>query len=220
MLLHLAEHLSIPLRDRNAILAAAGFAPVYGERSLNDPELAAARRAVQTILEAHEPNPALAIDRHWNMVASNRAVAPLLTGVAPALLEPPANVLRVSMHPDGVAPRIVNYREWRAHVTGRLAQQFENSGDAVLIELLEELEAYPVPPGAKPPEPGGESLAGIAVPLEIQTEAGTLTFLSTTTVFGTALEISLSELAIEAFLPANTFTAEAIRRLDGAAHDA
>jgi transcriptional regulator with XRE-family HTH domain len=214
MVMHLAEHLSVPLRERNVLLVAAGFAPVYPERSLDDPSLSAARKTIELILRGHEPHPALAVDRHWIMLSANRAVAPLLSGVDKTLLQPPVNVLRLSLHPHGLAPRIENFREWRGHVIARLARQIENSADPVLIKLLEELKAYPVPAGAKPFRSVGPDAAGeIAVPLALSIEAGTLSFLSTTTVFGTALDISLSEVAIESFFPADSFTAETMRRL-------
>jgi transcriptional regulator with XRE-family HTH domain len=203
MLLRLAERLSIPARDRNLLLVAAGFAPALPERSLDDPALAAARRAVDLVLKAHEPFPALAVDRHWQMVAANAGVAPLLAGVAAHLLAPPVNVLRLSLHPEGVAPRIVNLAEWRAHVFHRLEAQIEASADQGLVDLLEELRAYP----------GGVSRAagphgGVAVPLVIRAGDAELSFLSTTTMFGTPIDITLSELAIEAFLPADARTAE------------
>jgi len=214
MVLRLAEHLSVPMRERNVLLTAAGFAPVYGERSLDDPELAAARNAVDLILKGHAPHPALAIDRHWTLIASNDALAHLLAGLDEALLAPPLNVLRLSLQREGLAPRIVNFREWRAHVIGRLAQQIENSADPVLIELLEELKAYPAPPGARPYRPSRQAAhGGIAVPLELESAHGRLSFLSTTTVFGTALDIALSELAIETFFPADRHTAEVMRSL-------
>jgi transcriptional regulator with XRE-family HTH domain len=214
MVLRLAEQLSIPLRERNALLVAAGFAPVYRERPLDDPGLVAARHAVELILRGHEPHPTLAIDRHWTLVSGNRAVAPLLAGIDADLLQPPVNVLRLSLHPRALAPRIRNFREWRAHVIGRLVRQIENSADPVLIRLLEELKGYPVPPGAKPYRPSEQgTFAGVFVPLELAAESGTLSFLSTTTVFGTALDISLSELAIESFFPADPSTAETMRRL-------
>ena len=213
MVLRLAEHLSIPLRERNAILVAAGFAPVYRERTLDDPGLEAARRAIDLILKGHAPHPALAIDRHWTMVTANDSVAPLLSGVDGALLEPPVNVLRLSLHPGGLAPRINNFREWRAHIIGRVTRQIDNSADPVLVELLEELKSYPVPPGARPYQPGNQvALGGIAVPIELATEHGVLSFVSATTVFGTAVDISLSELAIESFFPADAATAEAMRQ--------
>ncbi|QPC44675.1 helix-turn-helix transcriptional regulator [Kaustia mangrovi] len=214
MALHLAERLDIPLRDRNRLLAAAGFAPVYGQRTLDDPGLKAALEAVGQLLEAHEPYPALAVDRHWTLVTGNRAVARLLAGVDEALLAPPVNVLRLSLHPDGLARRIGNFREWKAHVTDRLARQIDNSGDPALIALLEELQSYPVPPGAKPWRAGGQAAhGGIAVPLELRGEESAMSFLSTTTVFGTALDITLSELAIESFFPADAGTAAILRRM-------
>lgn len=214
MLLHLAEHLAVPVRERNALLVAAGYAPVYRDRGLDDPGLDAARAAVALILKGHEPHPALALDRHWHLLDANRAVPPLLAGVAPALLTPPLNVLRLSFHPDGLAPRIGNFREWRAHVIGRLVQQINACGDPALTALLEEIRSYPTPAAARPHRPGGaDPLAGIAVPFELITGDGTLSFLSTTTVFGTAVSISLSELAIESFFPADAATAAAMRRL-------
>jgi transcriptional regulator with XRE-family HTH domain len=202
MLLRLAERLAIPLRDRNTLLVAAGFAPALPERSLDDPALADARRAVDLVLEAHEPFPALAVDRHWRMIAANAGVAPLLAGVAPHLLAPPVNVLRLSLHPEGVAPRIVNLAEWRAHIFHRLEAQIAASADAVLIALLAELRAYPGG-GAR----GEDSHGGVAVPLVLSAGDARLSFLSTTTMFGTPIDIALSELAIEAFLPGDRETA-------------
>lgn len=214
MVLRLAEQLAIPLRERNALLIAAGFAPVYRERKLDEPGLAAARSVIERILQGHEPHPALAVDRHWTLITANRTVAPLLAGVDPALLQPPLNVLRVSLHPRGLAPRIVNFREWRYHALGRLRQQIDNSADAGLAALLDELKAYPVPPGIGPRRRGsGEAPTHIAVPLQLATEHGELSFLSTTTVFGTAVDITLSELAIESFFPADRATADTLRQL-------
>ena len=216
MVLRLAEQLEVPLRERNAMLVAAGFAPAYRERKLDDPALAAGRRALELILAGHEPHPALAVDRHWNLVFANRAVAPLMAGADAKLLAPPVNVLRLSLHPTGLAQRIVNFREWRAHILERLARQIDASADAGLIELLEELKGYPVPPGARPYRPAAEDpLGGVAVPLVFTTDAGALRFLSTTTVFGTALDISLAELTIETFFPADAETAATMRRLLG-----
>ena len=217
MLLHLAERLGIPLRERNVLLVAAGYAPVYGERKLHDADAAAARRVVEWILKGHEPYPALAVDRHWTLVTANAPAMRLMEGVDPALLSSPINVLRVSLHPDGLASRIVNFREWRAHVLERLAQQLDASGDAVLAELVEELKRYPVPQSA--PGNASEDLAGLAIPLQLKTEAGVLSFISTTTVFGTPIDVSLSELAIESFFPADPTTAAALRQLaEGSSH--
>jgi len=214
MVLRLAEHLEVPLRERNALLAAAGFAAVYRERALDDAALAPARRAVELLLTGHEPHPALAVDRHWNLVFANRAVAPLLAGADEKLLAPPLNVLRLSLHPDGLASRVANFREWRLHILERLGRQIDASGDPVLVDLAAELKGYPVPPGARPFAPASEdALGGVAVPLEFKSEGGTLRFLSTTTVFGTALDISLAELTIETFFPADAETAAAMRAL-------
>lgn len=215
MLLHLADRLDVPFRDRNALLLAAGYAPVFAERSLDDPALGPARRAIDLVLKGHEPFPALAVDRHWHLVAANAALAPLLTGIADkALLEQPINVLRLSLHPQGLAPRIANLAEWRAHLLDRLRRQIAISGDPVLAELLRELSGYPAPEGLATfhAPPHGDH-GGVFVPLELITEAGLLSFFSTTTVFGTPLDITLSELAVEAFFPANAATAEILGRI-------
>lgn len=213
MLMHLAERLGVPLRERNPMLLAAGFAPVFPERKLDDPALAPARRAIDMVLKGHEPFPALAIDRHWTLVAANAAVAPLLAGIADvSLTNPPVNVLRLSLHPDGLAPRILNLPEWRNHLLERLRQQISATGDPVLVELLKEFSAYPAP-AAQKPATADRDFAGIAVPLELITEAGRLSFLSTTTVFGTPVDVTLSELAIESFFPADQQTAEALKTL-------
>ncbi len=208
MVLLLAEHLEVPLRERNAMLLGAGHAPVYAERALDDPGLAAARRAIDLVLKGHEPFPALAIDRHWHMVAANRAVAPLLEGVAPHLLEGAVNVLRLSLHPDGLAPRIRNLGEWRAHLLERLRRQAWLTSDPALSALLDELWSYPCAEGA-----GEQGVVDtVAVPLRLATSEGELRFLSTTTVFGTPRDVTLDELAIEAFFPADEETMERLVR--------
>jgi transcriptional regulator with XRE-family HTH domain len=214
MILHLAERLDIPLRERNALLLAAGYAPVFKARALDDPTLQAARRVVDLVLAGHEPFPAIAIDRHWTLIASNRAIQPLLLGIEPALLEPPVNVLRLSLHPQGLAPRIANLAEWRSHLLARLRHQIEASADPVLGELYNELSGFPIPGGEKQYTP--TNYAGVAVPLQLATEGGVLSFLSTTTVFGTPVDITLSELALESFFPADAFTLEALKRLTSA----
>jgi transcriptional regulator with XRE-family HTH domain len=211
MVLHLAERLAVPLRDRNLLLVSAGYAPVFAERPIGDPALAAARKAIELVLKGHEPYPALAVDRHWTLVDANRAVAPLLAGAAPALLKPPVNVLRLSLHPDGLAPRIANLPEWRAHLLERLRKQIDASADPVLVVLLEELRALPAPSRRPPPAPNPD-YAGVVVPLKLATEAGVLSFLSTTTVFGTPVDVTLSEIALESFFPADRATAEALQR--------
>jgi transcriptional regulator with XRE-family HTH domain len=214
MVLHLAERLGVPLRERNSLLLAAGYAPAFGERPLSDPALESARAAVDRLLAAHEPYPALAVDRHWSMLAHNGAAGRLLTGVAPALLAPPVNVLRLSLHPEGVAPRILNLAEWRRHVFARLGHQVDLTGDPVLADLLSELRAYPAPVDPDPPaaEP---SPTEVVLPLRLATPAGPLSLISTTTVFGTPVEVTLSELALETFFPADEASAALLRALAG-----
>jgi transcriptional regulator with XRE-family HTH domain len=216
MVLRLAERLDVPLRERNALLVAAGYAPAFPERPLDDPALQSARKAVDLVLAGHEPYPALAIDRHWTLIASNKAVPPLLAGVDPSLLRPPVNALRLSLHPAGLAPRIANLAEWRSHLLARLRRQIEVSADPVLEELLNELCGYPAPvDGAENSgaENGGAGeFAGVAVPFRLVTEQGVLSFISATTIFGTPVDVTLSELALESFFPADAATANVLRR--------
>jgi transcriptional regulator with XRE-family HTH domain len=210
MVLHLAEQLEVPLRDRNTLLTAAGFAPVFRERPLGDPTLRPALRAVEAIIQGHMPYPALAVDRHWTLIAANDAMPRLLTSVDPTLMQPPVNVLRVALHPSGLAPRTINLAEWRTHLLDRLRRQAEASADPVLLALLEELRGYPAPRGPRPAPPSTD-YGGMVVPFELATEAGTMTFLSTTTVFGTPVDITLSELALECFYPADEVTTQLLR---------
>ena len=205
MLLRLADRLRIPPRERNVLLVAGGFAPALPARTLDDPALASARQAVDRVLAAYEPFPALAVDLHWTLVAANGGVAPLLAGVAPPLLQPPLNVLRLSLHPEGLAPRIENLAEWRSYVFRRLEEQIDASADPALAALLGELRSYPG--GA---DPSGD-VGGIAILLKVRQAGRLLSFLSMTTVFGTPIDITLSELAIEAFLPADSATADYLR---------
>ncbi|MFD2090836.1 helix-turn-helix domain-containing protein [Blastococcus deserti] len=205
MLLHLAEQLDVPMRARNELLLAAGFAPVFGRRGLDHPDMAAVRAALDLVLVAYEPYPAVVIDRSWNLVSGNGSVALLTQGVAPDLLAPPANVLRLSLHPDGLAPRILNLPEWRRHVLHRLAREAQLTGDAELAALHRELAALPGGTDRTPPN-------GIAVPLRVRAGDRVLSFLSTVTTFGTAVDLTAAELSIEAFLPADAGTAEALRR--------
>ncbi len=213
MVLRLSERLGVPLRERNAMLVAAGYAPMYRERPLEDPGLAPARAAVDLILRAHEPNPALAVDRHWDLVAGNRMLPHLMAGADPQLLQGRVNVLRLSLHPHGLAPRIVNLGQWREHLFERLRQQVQATGDATLASLLEELRGYPVPDGAHDTRLEGEHV-GVALPLRFRTQDGqVLSFISTTTVFGTAVDVTVQELTLETFFPLDAGTAEALRRL-------
>jgi transcriptional regulator with XRE-family HTH domain len=208
MVLHLAECLSVPVRDRNGLLVAAGYAPSFREQPIDNPELAAARAAVQLILDGHQPHPALAVDRHWQLVLANRSAMGLLEGVDEGLLQHPINVLRVSLHPQGLGPRILNFREWRTHIVARLSREIELTGDQVLQTLLEEIKSFPVPAGAHPYTARPATTQPIAIPLRLASPAGPMSFISTTTVFGTALDITLSELTIETFFPADAATAK------------
>lgn len=208
MVLRLAERLSVPLRERNALLVAAGFAPMYQARPLDHPDLAAARQAVELVLKGHEPSPALAVDRHWNLVAANAVVPLLLDGVAPWLLEPPVNVLRLSLHPEGLGPRLANSAQWRAHLLHRLQQQIAATADSELQALHDEIAAYPFAEDKDSPLP-----SPIAVPFELRTHLGTLSFISTITIFGTPVDVTLQELAVESFFPADAETQRALQRL-------
>lgn len=214
MVLRLADQLEIPLRERNVILVAAGFAPVFPQRALDDPALAAARRAVDIILKGHEPFPALAVDRGWNLVSANRMIPLLLDGVDPELLAAPTNVLRLTLHPRGLASRVANLHEWRAHLLDRLRREVELTADARLGELLTELRAYPIP-GGQTPRKASDEYGGVAIPFQLNTPAGVLSFFSTTTVFGTPVDVTLQELTLETFFPADTATAEALRTMAG-----
>jgi transcriptional regulator with XRE-family HTH domain len=207
MIVRLAAELDVPHRDRNRLLLAAGYAPLYPERSLDDEDMAPVREAIDLVLGGHEPYPAVVVDGHWNLLASNAAVGLLLEGVAPELLEPPANVVRISLHPDGMAPRIVNLGEWRAHLLERLRRQIALTGDADLVALARECEQWPAPAGEEH-APGQE----IVAPLRLRTADGELAFFSTIATFGTAVEITTSEISIESFFPADAVTAEALRR--------
>jgi transcriptional regulator with XRE-family HTH domain len=207
MVLHLADLLDIPLRERNALLQAAGFAAIYPQHALSDPEMAAARQAVEAVLAAHDPYPALAIDRHWTLLAANQATQRLLSAaVAPSLLAPPVNVLRASLHPDGLAPAIANLPVWRGHILARLRQQIAATADPVLTSLAAELAAYPG--GTEHPAPNE---AGLVIPLQLRHGDTVLSLFGTTTVFGTPVDITLAELAVEAFYPADAATAQALR---------
>src|SRR4051795_6943548 len=168
MVLKLAERLAVPLRERNVLLVAAGFAPAFPHRSLQDPELKNARAAIELVLRAHEPNPALAYDRHWNLVSANRMVAPLLEGVPAHLLgQQPLNIMRLAFHPEGLAPRTVNLAEWSSHLLERLHRQCEATADPGLLKLYQELKAYPTPARSGP-----VSADNIAIPFKLRSAGG------------------------------------------------
>jgi transcriptional regulator with XRE-family HTH domain len=207
MVLHLAEQLEVPLRDRNALLLAAGYAPAYEERPLESDDMKPVREALQLVLDRHDPHPAFVVDRHWNVLAANRGAQLLMSGAASELLEAP-NAMRLALHPNGVAPQIANLAEWRAHLLERLERQVAVSGDPALEELLEEVSAYPAPRHDGPPR-----AQDVFVPLRVHDgQGGQLSFLSTIATFGTAVEITASELSIESFFPADEHTAETMRR--------
>jgi transcriptional regulator with XRE-family HTH domain len=216
MVLHLAEQLDVPLRDRNQLLLAAGYAPAFAQRDLDAPELGPVRDAIDQVLRGHEPYPALVVDRHWGLVAANRPLGALVAGVDEELLEPPVNVLRLSLHPAGLAPRIVNLGEWRSHLLDRLAAEALASGDPALTVLHDELASYPGGVSTDGLDPG---FAEIAVPLRLRHDGDELAFISTKTCFATAVDVTVAELSIESFFPADRQTAEAMRALslrDGA----
>jgi transcriptional regulator with XRE-family HTH domain len=206
MVLHLSEQLEVPLRDRNQLLLAAGFAPAYTESPIDAPEMAPVREALDRILKGHEPYPAVVVDRWWDLAAANAGVALLTEHVAPQLLQPPANALRITLHPEGMAPRIRNLPEWRAHLLDRLKRQVGVTNDERLAALSEEVSAYP---GGEATLPAHEP--GIAVPIKLQADDAELSFFSTISTFGTAVDITLAELAIEAFFPADEATAAYLR---------
>ncbi len=214
MVLHLADELDVPLRERNRLLVAAGFAPAFRETALDAVELAPAREAIERILAAQDPYPALVVDRRWDLVAANAGLAVFLEGVDPALLEPPANVVRASLHPDGLARRIANIDEYAAHMLGRLRRDAEATGDPAVHELLAEIRTYPAV--AHLPPSAGAHWGGTLLPLRLLTDGGELSFFSTIATFGTPVDITLDELSIELFFPADAATAAALggRRLD------
>jgi transcriptional regulator with XRE-family HTH domain len=214
MLLRLAEQLEVPLRERNHLLLAGGYAPVFGQAALDAPEMAGVREALGKVLAGHEPYPAVVVDRSWNLVDANAAVGVLLGPVDPELLAPPANVLRVSLHPGGMASQIVNLGEWRAHLFGRLRRQVALTGDTGLAELLDELRAYPCDqpePEVEVPGPGD-----VVVPLRLRHGDRELSFLSIMASFGTPLDVTVAELAIESFFPADPATGSILRDLQAA----
>jgi transcriptional regulator with XRE-family HTH domain len=203
MVLHLAEELQVPLLERNGLLMAAGFAPFFPQRSLEDEEMAPVREALDRFLEAHLPYPAAAVDRHWNLVAANRAIDRLTEGVAPELLAPPANVFRIALHPEGIAPRILNFAEWSGALIARVSRQAALTGDPELQELFEELSQYPGVSAERHID-GSQPL----LMHRLRLAGEDLSFFSTVTTFGTAVDVTLAELTLEAFYPADAKTKE------------
>src|ERR1700730_13482259 len=210
MILHLSEQLSIPMRERNVLLVAAGYAPIFPERSLEDPALQAARKTIDLVLESQKPYPAFAIDRHWTIIASNGAIPELYVGVSPRLVQPPINALRLSLHPEGLAPRVANLPEWRDHLFARLRRQIDLTADPVIIDLMREFSQYPAPMSKNRSDVSALEHA-LAVPFRIVTSLGLLSFFTTTTLFGTPVNVTLAELALECFYPADAATSEIVR---------
>jgi transcriptional regulator with XRE-family HTH domain len=215
MVLHLAEQLQVPLRERNELLLAAGYAPQFEARTLDDPELAPVRDALGHVLAGHEPYPAIAVDRHWNLLASNSSLDPLLEGIAAELLVPPVNTIRLALHPDGLARRIINLGEWRSHLLERLAREIRLTGDTELSALHDEMLGYgragTDSPASEPP--GGAAAIMVQLKLApIDPGDAVLSFFSTVTTFGTAVDVTVSELSVEAFFPADAETAARLRQ--------
>lgn len=207
MILALADRLDIPMRDRNLVLIAGGFAPQFPERDLAAPEMSGVRQVIDLVLKGHLPYPAFAVDRRWNILASNQGLPRIYEGVAEELLAPPVNGLRLSLHPRGLAPKILNLGEWRAAVLARVRAQLAESGDADLADLYAELESY----GAGEDDPLTDDLAAPLVPFRLASEVGPLSFLTTTMVFDSPLDVTLSELLIECFFPADAETVARVR---------
>jgi transcriptional regulator with XRE-family HTH domain len=206
MILRLTEHLNVPLRERNAVLLAGGYAPAYPQHRLDEPELATVRAALGQVLAGHLPYPAVIIDRWWDLLDSNAAIAPLLEGCAPDLLQPPVNVLRLSLHPHGMAPRIANLAQWRAHLLSQLSHRAATLGDQRLRDLHAELLGYP---GGQDSAPS----AGVVLPLRYRLGDQELSLFSISAVVDTATDVTVEELTIEAFYPADAPTAETFRWL-------
>lgn len=210
MVIRLGGYLKMPLRQQNVLLSAAGFAAAFEERSLE--ELTSAYKAIEQILQAHKPYPAFAVDRHWNIILSNRAIPQLYVDCSPEFLSTPVNAVRLMLHPRGLAPRIVNLAQWRAHVVAVLRQQAESTADRDIEALLAEVLAYPTPRG-KAVEVTGEGAQRYATPLQIATDAGIVSFLNTTTVFGSPSDVTLSEIALEMLFPGDAETVAIVEAL-------
>jgi transcriptional regulator with XRE-family HTH domain len=206
MVVHLAEHLGVPLRERNRLLVAAGHAPLYRQRGLDAPDMARVREALERFVRAHEPYPALAVDRRWNLVLANAAVDVFFDGVDPSLLRPPVNMMRLGLHPGGLAPRIGNLEQVRGHLLPRLARQAAQSGDPELHALHEELVSYGPEGDRPPPDP-----AEIALPIRIEHRGARLCFINAITTFGAAFDITLEDIAVETYLPADAETTRFFR---------
>lgn len=215
MVLRLAEHLDVPVRERNALLVVAGYAPRYAETALDDPAMGALREGMEQLLRGYDPYPALVVDGTYTVVAANRGIAMMMEGVAEHLLTPPLNAMRLTLHPEGLAPRIRNLREWRSDLLAQMERQIALARSAELRELYEEVAAYPVPESAAgQDEPAGPpSALSFALPMVIEHDGRVLSFVSSIATFNTPMDVTVAELAIETFLPADLETAAYLRSL-------
>ncbi|MFF7259036.1 helix-turn-helix domain-containing protein [Streptomyces sp. NPDC008159] len=213
MLLRLAEHLDVPVRDRNALLLAAGYAPRYPQTPLDDPSMAALREGVERLIQGYEPYPALVLDATYHVVAANRGIAMLLDGVPESLLVPPLNAMRLVLHPEGLAPRIRNLRAWRGHLLEQMERQIALRRSEPLRALYEEVAAYPLPPGTADEEPEEEPGVSFALPMRIEHAGRVLSFISSISTFNTPMDVTVAELAIETFLPADPATVKYLQSL-------
>lgn len=216
MVLRLAEQLEIPLRERNVLLVAAGYAAVYPERELDAEEMAPVRDAIQQVLDGHEPYPAVAVDRAWDIVSMNRAAMLLAGDVDPAVLAPRPNSYRIALHPDGLARRILNFGELAHHLVSRLRHDARVSADPGLVTLLEEVESYPTVRAARL-RPVTDASSVVVVPMRLAHPRGELAMFTTVATFGTPVDVTVEELAIETFFPADAETAARLARLAEAA---
>ncbi|WP_405499452.1 helix-turn-helix transcriptional regulator [Streptomyces niveus] len=216
MILRLSEHLDIPVRERNGLLLAAGYAPRFTETALDDPSMAVVREALERLLRGYEPYPALVVDGTYTLVAANRGLALIMEGVPEHLLAPPVNAMRVILHPEGAARRIRNFRQWRGHLLDQMEQQIALARSDALRALYEEVAAYPPPEGVDDgvdktedtEDTAAFALGNFALPLRIEHGGQVLTFLSSISTFNTPMDVTVAELAIETFLPADPATAK------------
>ncbi|HSX97863.1 MAG TPA: helix-turn-helix transcriptional regulator [Streptomyces sp.] len=217
MVLRLAEHLDVPVRERNALLLAAGYAPHYPQTPLDDPSMAALREGMERLIQGYEPYPALVMNATYEVMAANRGILMLLDGVPESLLVPPLNAMRLTLHPEGMAPRIRNLRAWRGHLLEQMGRQLALSRSEPLRALYEEVAAYPLPPGTPDGDPGEEPGAGasayFALPMRIEHEGRILSFVSSVSTFNTPMDVTVAELAIETFLPADPATVKYLHSL-------